>query len=141
MPGKPQSVHLAEFPEPQPEWENEELLSLWTQRREARDIVNRKVEEAKNEKRITNPQSACAKIAADPTYYDLLSPLGEDLPRLFGISQAELSQGAQSGLEVEVVPAEGVKCARCWLVLPNVGTTPAFPDLCGRCAKVIKAIS
>lgn len=141
MPDKPQSVHLADFPEPQPQWENEALLNLWSQRREARDIVNRKVEEAKNEKRIPNPQSGCAKIAADPTYYDLLSPLGENLPRLFGISQAELTQGSLSGLEVEVVPAEGVKCARCWLVLPDVGSSPSFPDLCGRCATVIEAIS
>jgi isoleucyl-tRNA synthetase len=40
---------------------------------------------------------------------------------------------------VVVTLAEGDKCGRCWKVLPEVGSVPAHPDLCGRCATVVTA--
>ena len=33
--------------------------------------------------------------------------------------------------------AEGDKCARCWMILPEVGKNPAHPDLCNRCAGAV----
>ena len=45
---------------------------------------------------------------------------------------------AGEGDEMAVVrPAEGEKCARCWKVLPEVGTHAAHPGLCGRCADAV----
>jgi isoleucyl-tRNA synthetase len=41
------------------------------------------------------------------------------------------------GLAVHVVPAEGEKCERCWIVTPDVGKNEAHPDICPRCADVI----
>jgi isoleucyl-tRNA synthetase len=38
---------------------------------------------------------------------------------------------------VLVTLASGDKCNRCWKVLPEVGTTEAYPDLCRRCASVV----
>jgi isoleucyl-tRNA synthetase len=41
---------------------------------------------------------------------------------------------------VGVVPAlaEGEKCERCWKVLPDVGTHPDVPGVCGRCAEAVQ---
>jgi isoleucyl-tRNA synthetase len=35
-------------------------------------------------------------------------------------------------------PAHGNKCARCWMVLPEVGTVPHHDDLCRRCAAAVE---
>ena len=37
-------------------------------------------------------------------------------------------------------PANGAKCARCWKVLPTVGSDSEHPDLCPRCAAVVKKL-
>ena len=36
--------------------------------------------------------------------------------------------------------AEGDKCARCWMILPEVGKNAAHPDLCNRCAGAVDAL-
>ena len=36
--------------------------------------------------------------------------------------------------------AEGDKCARCWMILPEVGRNKAHPDLCNRCAGAVDAL-
>jgi isoleucyl-tRNA synthetase len=40
---------------------------------------------------------------------------------------------------VVVTLAKGDKCGRCWKVLPEVGSVPAYSDLCVRCATVVAA--
>jgi isoleucyl-tRNA synthetase len=57
------------------------------------------------------------------------------LARVFGVSQAEVAP-TDGDLQVEVSPAQGQKCARCWLVLPDVD---AETELCARCKAVIGA--
>ncbi len=52
------------------------------------------------------------------------------------VSQVE--QGMElSPLRVEKAP--GIKCDRCWRVLPEVGTSAAHPTLCRRCEAVVEA--
>ena len=41
---------------------------------------------------------------------------------------------------VEVSVADGVKCARCWLIKTDVGADAAYPDLCARCADVLSEL-
>ena len=41
-------------------------------------------------------------------------------------------------LTVAVRPASGAKCLRCWKVLPTVGSDAEHPELCPRCAAVVK---
>ena len=37
--------------------------------------------------------------------------------------------------------AEGDKCARCWMILPEVGSHASHPDLCNRCADAVEALA
>ncbi|MFQ3610417.1 MAG: isoleucine--tRNA ligase [Fimbriimonadales bacterium] len=140
----PSSVHLANLPTPRPEWHDKALLERWEQILAVREQVNRAVETAKNEKRIPNPQSTLVRLAVGDALYDLLSayptPPSPDnlLARVFGVSQAEVARlDGGDEILVEVVPAPGAKCARCWLVLPDVGTHADYPDLCERCIAVL----
>ncbi len=142
IPNKPVSVHLAEFPAVREEWLDKSLLERWEHLLDLREAVNRAVEQAKNEKRVPNPQSARVRLYVGGELTALLqsyptAPTPDNLlARLFGVSQAEvyLSEG---GLRIEVDAAPGNKCARCWLVLPDVGTNATYPDLCNRCVQVV----
>ena len=139
VPDKPVSVHLADFPTVRDEWRDDALLQRWEQILEAREAVNRAVEEAKNAKRIPNPMSAQVVVHAPQPLYAILSvyptPPAPDnlLARVFGVSQAQVVP-TDGDLQVEVSPASGRKCARCWLVLPDVD---AETELCHRCKAVL----
>ena len=41
------------------------------------------------------------------------------------------------GLSVKVEKSAYPKCERCWTLRPDVGTIPAHPTLCARCAQVV----
>ena len=60
------------------------------------------------------------------------------LADLLIVSQVRVTVG--DALSVTVAPAQGVKCARCWKVLPTVGSDAQHPDLCPRCASVVKKL-
>jgi isoleucyl-tRNA synthetase len=141
-PDKPVSVHLADLPTVREEWLDKSLLERWERILELREEVHRAVEAAKNEKRIPNPQSARVRLFVGGELYTLLTAYPTDptpdnlLARVFGVSQAEVHP-SESGLHIEVDSAPGTKCARCWLVLPDVGTHPDYPDLCARCIRVV----
>ncbi|MEN3001575.1 MAG: class I tRNA ligase family protein, partial [Armatimonadota bacterium] len=142
IPDKPISVHLADFPTVREEWLDKSLLERWARLLDLREEVNRAVEQAKNEKRIPNPQSARVRLFASGELYALLRHYPTDptpdnlLARVFGVSQAEVYP-SENGLRIEVDLAPGAKCARCWLVLPDVGSEPDYPDLCARCIRVV----
>ena len=43
------------------------------------------------------------------------------------------------GAAAEFHHAEGEKCARCWMILPEVGKNPSHADLCNRCTEAVDA--
>uniref|UniRef100_UPI00262E84CB zinc finger domain-containing protein n=1 Tax=uncultured Desulfovibrio sp. TaxID=167968 RepID=UPI00262E84CB len=44
------------------------------------------------------------------------------------------------GLAVSVEKAAGEKCERCWIYSEELGTDPAYPTLCPRCAAVVRGL-
>ena len=42
-----------------------------------------------------------------------------------------------AGAAVVFAHAEGNKCARCWMILPEVGSHAEHPDLCNRCTDAV----
>ncbi len=133
---KPESVHLADFPTP--EGADTELIDRWAPLLEAREAVNRAKEEARQSGRIGNPLEARVELTVSLTRYEQLKPFAAQLATLLLVSQAELiADGNEPEIAVRVTPAEGVKCARCWLIKTDVGANPVYPDLCARCAGVL----
>ncbi|HXC54558.1 MAG TPA: isoleucine--tRNA ligase [Rhizomicrobium sp.] len=45
------------------------------------------------------------------------------------------------GASARFFPAEGDKCARCWMILPEVGNNPAHDDLCNRCSEAVDGMA
>ena len=53
------------------------------------------------------------------------------------VSYLEIKAGAGE-VTVKVAPARGTRCARCWKHEESVGRESEHPELCERCAGVVK---
>ena len=136
-PSLPVSVQLTDWPDVDPSFEDEALDSRWQQLLEMRANVTAALEQAKDEGRIDQPLGAAVTIGAPEKQRQLLESYGEDLRMLFVVSQVDVQPLAEGSgqLQVEVAPALGEKCERCWLHDEDVGLLEAHPTLCPRCAE------
>ena len=119
---------------------DEEAMERWNKVIKLRDVVNQALETARNEKKIG--KSLEAKIVLTvPTFETALDGMDADtLADILIVSQAEVQKSDMNVLKVDVEPAQGQKCERCWKVLPTVGSNSKHPTLCPRCAQVVPAI-
>jgi isoleucyl-tRNA synthetase len=141
LPGKrPASVHMAVFPmageiagDRDPD-----LLAKWTALSALRDEVNLALEQKRQEQVIKANLSAQVRIVAAGDEARLLGEYREFLPTLFGVSQVDLvvdggPDAAAGGRRITVARADGVKCERCWRVVPSVSRDAGSEGLCPRC--------
>lgn len=129
-PSKPDSVHLAELPTGKSS-EDSELLARWQKLLETRDLVNKALEEARQSGIIGNPLEAQVLL---PEAYRVLNTDTGLLANIFLVSQV----GYHAEEAIKAIPADGKKCARCWLIRTDLGVHPDHPDLCGRCTVALE---
>jgi isoleucyl-tRNA synthetase len=155
---KPESVHLALFPTPEEVLGNtarasqreeqvpadgERIRAHWDRLLQVRSEVLKALENARNQKVIGSGLEAKVVITAPADLYELLNLYRETLRYLFIVSQVELKQsssGNGSGLKVEVLPADGQKCERCWNYSTLVGSDTTYPTVCERCSAALGEI-
>ncbi len=146
LPGAPQSVHLALFPEPEEltaglgEAERRRAAN-WDRLMEVRESVLRSLEAARQEKFIGAPLEAHVHLKADSDLYPLLEEYSSQLPALFIVSQVSLESHSDTTLAVHVERASGVKCERCWKYTLDVGADPELPTVCAACAAAVREIA
>lgn len=136
------SVHLALFPEVAESVLEDKLEQTWNELLEVRDVVLKSLEEARASKLIGNSLGAKLTLTPNEKTAALLQQV-DSLEQFFIVSQVEVqaSSGdvsAEQKLLVEVTPAEGEKCERCWNILPTVGENHKHPTLCKRCVEVVE---
>ena len=147
--GRPDSVHLAQFPsetetlgEEVPR-DDEAQNKDWQTLRSVRDEVLKALEDARNNKMIgTGLEAQVVLTAADPVY-SVLKRHEEQLRYLFIVSAVTVSQGSGNGtgsVRVEVKRAEGAKCERCWNYSTHVGEDENYPTVCERCSAVLREL-
>ncbi|SFP05274.1 isoleucine--tRNA ligase [Salibacterium halotolerans] len=138
------SPQLTDMPNPVQKEENEALRRKWDTLMEIRDEVLKALEEARNNKDIGKSLTAAVTIHADENVQPFLD--GENLEQLFIVSKAELGVAKEKAPEaaehfeytsVQVYPAEGETCERCWTVRTDVGSDPKHPGLCSKCADIV----
>ena len=137
--GREVSVQLAEFPRVNADYVDQELSARWEKLLDVRDEVYRHMEEARTTGVIAKPLEALVALEAASPLYELLLAYQDQLASIFIVSQVRLEKG-EAPLQVSVQPAEGKRCARCWLVLPTVGRHAVHPSLCARCAEVVTEV-
>jgi isoleucyl-tRNA synthetase len=133
------NVHAAVFPEPMALPADPGLLARWERLAAVREEVLKALEQARAEERIGASLAAKVAIAAPAETLDLLRSFGPDLRFLFITSGVELRAPAET-LAVEVLPADGAKCQRCWNFTTDVSSDPEWPGACARCAAAVREI-
>jgi len=145
---KAPSVHLTQFPKADPRYKDVELEKRWERLLHIRTVVQAGLEMQRREKLIGAPLEAKVRLSTSPETYTFLKRYEQDLPALFIVSQVELREVAEvptegyllsdaSGFAVDVLKADGTKCARCWRYQTSVGANAAHPALCARCVEAI----
>jgi isoleucyl-tRNA synthetase len=149
FPGEKESVHLQVFPQTPAEWRDEALIQKWDRVRDLRRVVTGALEIKRKDKVIGASLEARPVLFVAPEDAALLD--GIDLGEIAITSHAMVSShdAPEDAFRLPDVPgaavvfhhAEGDKCARCWMILPEVGSHPAYPDLCNRCADAVEALA
>ncbi len=99
---------------------------------EVREAVTKALEEARNAKLVGKSQEARVIITAPAEVLDVLKARdSRELADMFIVSAVELVEG--TGPSVEVAPANGEKCPRCWN-FREIGAG----GVCERCASVLE---
>jgi isoleucyl-tRNA synthetase len=137
--GREESVHLADFPAGTESLVDPALVERWEQLLAVREDVNRALENARQGKIIGTSLGAHATLTAGGATGELLRRYEAELPMLFIVSQVSLHAGAAEGAAVSVTRAEGLKCERCWRVVPDVSRDAGSEGLCSRCVDALAA--
>jgi isoleucyl-tRNA synthetase len=139
------SVFEAGMPAVEPDLLDDALAAKWEKLLEARGVVTKALEEARKQDVIGHSLDARVRLHAGDGLRSLLAEQEEGLPALFIVSQVELASadGTKTGdgeLSVDVEPARGEKCNRCWNFREDVGQNTQHPTICGRCAGTVDAL-
>jgi isoleucyl-tRNA synthetase len=146
--GKPASVHLAEWPEPDPAFDDPARDARWTTLLAVRDEVLRELEKLRAAKTIGSAQEAVVRLdTADAELKALIEANRGLLTTLAIVSDIELGgelpADATTGVDLPTLRLTArrsthAKCERCWNLRPTVGRDAVHPTLCERCAGVVK---
>ena len=131
LPHTEESVHLTDMPEVVTYSDSTEVEDLFNLFFELKDKVNKKLEEARNEKLIGSALEAVVKINLDSKYNEVKEKLGSYLHQLFIVSKVEYTT---DGEEVVVEKSTGEKCNRCWNYVDHLNG-----DICDRCHNIINS--
>jgi isoleucyl-tRNA synthetase len=96
---------------------------------------------------IGHALDACVTLSARGELYEALAPYAAELRSLFIVSAAVLLKETPlpgafesmevEGLKIQVEPAAGKKCERCWVYETSVGVSVEQPGICGRCRNAL----
>jgi len=134
----PDSVFLHTWKDVLPPQAGEaELSAKWKRIREIRAAVAKKLEEARAAGSIGSSLQAEVALQAPGSDYEQLAALGDDLRFVLITSQATLARAGGDAVAIAVAPSAHAKCERCWHYRQDVGTDPAHPGICARCAATL----
>jgi isoleucyl-tRNA synthetase len=141
------SVHLTLFPEGLEAFRDEKLAAKWETIRNVRRVVTGALEVERAAKRIGSSLEASPLIyVSDKAIFTTLFDI--DLAEVCITSNAmATNEDAPAdafrlndvpGVAVVVEKAVGIKCARSWRILPDVGEDPEYPDVSPRDARALR---
>ncbi len=133
-----QSIFLTDMPRNSSFIPDVRLEEKWNEIRRIREGVQKFLEEAREKKIIGSSLEAKVIFSTSDLSTKVFLEETKDLwPEIAIVSQVEIKDG-KDPLLVEVMHADGHKCARCWQWKPEVGTLQPHADICARCAEVLE---
>jgi len=143
MTSKPEdcaSIHLAHMPAVDPSVDYAGREAKWQKLMSLRDEVLRVLEGLRRDKIIASNQEASVTMRCTAEDAAALKEFGLDqFAALCIVSEVKLEEGAER-TTVTADKSPYPKCQRCWNYWPSVGTDPEYPDLCQRCASVVRKL-
>jgi isoleucyl-tRNA synthetase len=139
------SVHMALFPDTGEldALADPALVERWNTLVTLREQVLAEIEPLRKNKQIGSSLQAKVVISATSAERPLLEQYARQLPMLFIVSEVDVrpapvdvdARAAMSDAvpRVRIERAGGVKCERCWRIVPAVSADPASAGLCERC--------
>lgn len=131
-----ESVMLADYPEPNEMYDNEELATKWNEILRLKENVAKELENARAEKKIGHSLNAKVTMNANGDQYKFLKENIDLLRTVFIISDLEVIESEETSVKVE--QASGEKCERCWMYSETVGEDEENPTICHRCSQALK---
>lgn len=135
------SVMLSYYPEINEKYNNKELEEKWNKIIKIKELVSKKLEEARSEKVIGHSLNAKVTLYAEKDEYEFLLENKELLMTVFIVSGLEIEKNERKNEEkigVKVEVADGKKCERCWMYSTTVGEDKENPNICHRCSEALK---
>ncbi|MBH91150.1 MAG: isoleucine--tRNA ligase, partial [Candidatus Marinimicrobia bacterium] len=125
------SIHEEIFPVIPGKWKDSSLLDKWEKLLTIRQQVNVAIEEKRSSKEIGSSLEAHVDISLPKPEFDILKEA--DAQELFITSSViqNILKGKDEKLKVQVRKAQGIKCSRCWKIVPDVKE-----NKCSRCFKI-----
>jgi isoleucyl-tRNA synthetase len=133
--GEETCVHLQDFAEVPARWRDDELGAKWEQVREVRRAITAAAEQGRKLSGFGSSLEMHAELRV-PGEDSLLSDA--EWAEIAIVSSIAVRTGGEVPAAT-VRRADGAKCARCWRVLPEVGTVAEHPTLCHRCADAVES--
>ena len=131
-----ESIMLEYWPKVNEKYENKELEEKWNKIIAIKEEASKSLEMARAEKVIGHSLNAKVTINADKENYNFLKDKEELLQEVFIVSAVEVKEANE--LKIDVTPAEGEKCERCWMYSTTVGEDKENPTICHRCSEALK---
>jgi isoleucyl-tRNA synthetase len=142
------SVHTLPWPLVDRNWISVDIEEKFKVLLDMRGFVLKALDEQRKSGKIGSGLQAKVVITTVSNRdYQYFSSFKETLASIFIVSQVELKQASSvtaplsdyfSQTEVQIYPADGIKCARCWNWRTDVGKSLLHPALCARCTEVVE---
>ena len=143
LPGtREESVHMALFPAAVEleAFADPALVERWNTLLALREQVLAQIEPLRKNKQIGSSLQAKVVVSATTKELPLLEQHAKQLPMLFIVSEVEIRPAptdveapGEAAPRVTIERAAGVKCERCWRIVPAVSNEPAWAGVCDRC--------
>ncbi|MCR5231391.1 MAG: class I tRNA ligase family protein, partial [Acholeplasmatales bacterium] len=125
-----EDVYLTDMPTVK-EYNDDLLEAKFDEFMKYRDLILKALEEARSNKVIGKSFNAKLTVTLDDASKKVFDSIKDSAAQLLIVSQIEFKDGNE--FKVEVNPAEGETCARCWMIVPFV----SVDELCPRCQKIV----
>jgi len=129
------SIHCMSWPKVDKAWNSPTIEEKYKALLNLRDLVLKALDEQRKAGQIGSGLQAKVVITSPDLkaleYYRSF----KDVASIFIVSQVEFKEGPQG---IEIFPADGIKCARCWNWRTDVGQSLAHPTLCARCTEIVE---
>ncbi len=153
-----ESVHLADLPEANEDYLDNDLAERWERLLKIRSVVCWHLERMRKDKLIGSALESSVTLYLTDEQQDFLNSYTDvELCALFIVSEvnrksisAFIPKETETAEAIEIPGAEelgvaidraaGEKCQRCWMYTAKVGQDEAHPDLCPRCTAVVTSL-